>query len=112
MVREFDAIFPDSELFKPAYSASAFAFPKMPVISSDTPKEISLFQWALDSRVQTAYIVEILCPKINEIYISPKKLSALQQTEIIHEIGKKSLRELAREYDISYETVRRITKRN
>lgn len=47
MVREFDAIFPDSELFKPAYSASAFAFPKMPVISSDTPKEISLFQWGL-----------------------------------------------------------------
>jgi putative SOS response-associated peptidase YedK len=47
MVREFDAIFPDSELFKPVYSASAFAFPKMPVISCDTPKEISLFRWGL-----------------------------------------------------------------
>jgi putative SOS response-associated peptidase YedK len=47
MVREFDAIFPRAELFKPIYSASAFAFPKMPVINSDTPGEISLFQWGL-----------------------------------------------------------------
>jgi putative SOS response-associated peptidase YedK len=47
MVREFDAIFPDSELFKPTYSVSAFAFPKMPVVSSDTPGKISLFQWGL-----------------------------------------------------------------
>lgn len=47
MVREFDAIFPDSELFKPVYSASAFTFPKMPVISSNTPGNISLFQWGL-----------------------------------------------------------------
>jgi len=47
IVKEFDVIFPDSELFKPTYSVSAFAFPKMPVISSDTPGEVSLFQWGL-----------------------------------------------------------------
>jgi hypothetical protein len=67
---------------------------------------------ALDSRVQTAYNVELLCPKINEICISPKKLSSLQQTEIIQKIGKKGLRELAREYDVSYETVRKIITRD
>ena len=33
--------------------------------------------------------------------VTPKKLSALQQTEIIQKLGKKSLRELAREYDVS-----------
>jgi putative SOS response-associated peptidase YedK len=47
MVREFDVVFPDRELFKPAYSVSAFTFPKMPVISNDTPNQISLFQWGL-----------------------------------------------------------------
>jgi orotate phosphoribosyltransferase-like protein len=62
--------------------------------------------------VHNAYIVEILCPQINEIGISPLKLSTLQQREIIQEIGLKSLRELAREYNVSYETVRRIIKRN
>jgi putative SOS response-associated peptidase YedK len=47
MVREFDVIFPDAELFKPVYSVSAFAFPGMPVISSYAPGEISLFRWGL-----------------------------------------------------------------
>jgi len=61
--------------------------------------------------VQNAYIVEVLCPNINKIYISSKKLSVLQQGEIIQKFGKKSLRELAREYSVSYETVRRIGKR-
>jgi hypothetical protein len=36
----------------------------------------------------------------------------LQQIEIFHKIGKRSLRELAREYNVSYETVRRIIKRD
>jgi len=62
--------------------------------------------------VQTAYIVELLCKNISEICISPKKVSTLKQTEIIQKIGKKSLRELAREYDVRYETVRRIIKRD
>jgi hypothetical protein len=36
----------------------------------------------LDSRVQTAYIVEILCPKISEMCISPRKLSAFEVVPI------------------------------
>ncbi len=47
MVREFKVIFPDSEHFKPAYSVSAFTFPKMPVISSDNLGAIQLFDWGL-----------------------------------------------------------------
>jgi putative SOS response-associated peptidase YedK len=47
IVKEFDVIFPDSELLKPIYSASAFTFARMPVISSETPGQISLFQWGL-----------------------------------------------------------------
>jgi len=62
---------------------------------------------ALNSEVQTAYIVELLCPQINNIAFSPRKLSNIQQLEIIENKGKKSLRELAREYGISYESVRR-----
>jgi hypothetical protein len=67
---------------------------------------------ALGSRVHYAYIVEILCPKINKIRVLPKKLSAFQQKEIIQRLGNKSLRELAGEYNVSYETVRRTRKRN
>jgi hypothetical protein len=62
--------------------------------------------------VHNAYIVEILCPQINKICVLPHKLSALQQKEVIQKFGQKSLRGLAREYGISYETVRRIIKRN
>jgi DNA-directed RNA polymerase specialized sigma24 family protein len=58
--------------------------------------------------VQLAYIVEVLYPKINEIRISTRKLSVLQQEEIIQKLGKRSLRELAKECNVSYETVRRI----
>jgi len=35
-------------------------------------------------------------------------LSAAQQGEIILKLGKRRLRELAKEYNVSYETVRRI----
>ena len=63
---------------------------------------------ALGSKLQSAYIVELLCPEINQIRKSPKKLSSLQKKEIIQKLGKKSLRELATEYDVSYETVRRM----
>jgi hypothetical protein len=58
--------------------------------------------------VQNAYIIELLCPEINEIRISPRKLSSLQQEEITQKFGDKSLRKLATEYDVSYETIRRI----
>jgi hypothetical protein len=67
---------------------------------------------ALGSNVHNAYIVEILCPKISEICVLPRKLSVLQQKEIIQKMGQVSLRKLAREYNVSYETVRRIRKRN
>jgi len=66
---------------------------------------------ALGSSVHNAYIVEILYPQINEIRISTRKLSVLQQEEIIQKLGKRSLRELAKEYNVSYETVRRIGQR-
>jgi putative SOS response-associated peptidase YedK len=47
MVRDFQLSFPEAELFKPAYSVSAFVFPKLPVISSAAPNQISLYQWGL-----------------------------------------------------------------
>jgi DNA-directed RNA polymerase sigma subunit (sigma70/sigma32) len=65
---------------------------------------------ALGSQVYNAYIVEILCPKIGETCISTKKLSVLQQEEIIKNLSKNSLRELGRKFNVSYETVRRIRK--
>jgi putative SOS response-associated peptidase YedK len=47
IVKEFGRSFQHPELFKPAFSISAFSFPYMPVISSDTPDKISLFKWGL-----------------------------------------------------------------
>ena len=61
----------------------------------------------MDSEVQTAYIIELLCPEVNEIRISTKKLSVCEQAQIIMKHKEKSLRELAREYNVSHETLRR-----
>ncbi len=67
--------------------------------------------WALGSEVQIAYLVELLCPRIKDITILPQKLLTSQQAQIIKKHGKKSLRELARKYGVSHETVRRTIKR-
>lgn len=47
IMKAFSREFPDSEEFKPVYSASAFTFPFMPVISTESPYKISLYQWGL-----------------------------------------------------------------
>lgn len=47
IAKAFNVTFPNSELFKPAYSVSAFTFPSLPVISNETPNMISMFQWGL-----------------------------------------------------------------
>jgi putative SOS response-associated peptidase YedK len=43
----FGAQFVQSELFKPVYSASAFTFPFMPVITGENTNRIVLLQWGL-----------------------------------------------------------------
>jgi putative SOS response-associated peptidase YedK len=43
----FGAKFVQSESFKPVFSASAFTFPYLPVISGEDPERIVLMQWGL-----------------------------------------------------------------
>ncbi len=43
----FGAMFVQSEAFQPVYSASAFTYPLMPVITNEKPSQIDLFQWGL-----------------------------------------------------------------
>jgi putative SOS response-associated peptidase YedK len=43
----FGARFVQSESFKPVYSASAFTFPYLPVISNEHPNQIQLMNWGL-----------------------------------------------------------------
>jgi putative SOS response-associated peptidase YedK len=43
----FGAKFVQRELFTPVFSASAFTFPLMPVITNENPTEIVLYQWGL-----------------------------------------------------------------
>ena len=64
----------------------------------------------LGSEVQLAYLVELLCPGIKEITIQTRKLPDSQQAQITRKHSKKSLRELAKEYGVSYETVRRTIR--
>ena len=68
---------------------------------------------ALGCEVQSsAYIVELLYPQVNEIGVSLRRLSASQQAQITRKQSKKSLRELAKQYRVSYEMVRRVLKNN
>ncbi len=62
---------------------------------------------ALAADVQIAYLVEILYPNIKEITTSTRKLSISQQVQIRKNLSKKSLRQLAREYGVSREAIRR-----
>ncbi len=66
---------------------------------------------ALGSEVQLAYIVELLYPQVNEICISPRKLSLSQRAQVANKRSGNSLRELAKQYGVSYETIRRTIKR-
>jgi putative SOS response-associated peptidase YedK len=43
----FGAKFIQSESFLPVYSASAFTFPSLPVISNEDPEHITFMQWGL-----------------------------------------------------------------
>ncbi len=43
----FGARFVQTESFKPVYSASAFTFPSLPVISNEAAEQIVLMQWGL-----------------------------------------------------------------
>ncbi len=43
----FGATFVQSESFRPVYSASAFTFPSMPVITNEAPNQVSLLNWGL-----------------------------------------------------------------
>ncbi len=43
----FGATFVQSEYYRPVYSASAFTFPAMPVITSEEPDKVSLLNWGL-----------------------------------------------------------------
>ena len=45
--QRFGAKFKQPESYYPVYSASAFTYPQMPVISNDDPSSIELFQWGL-----------------------------------------------------------------
>jgi putative SOS response-associated peptidase YedK len=43
----FGARFVQTEAYAPVYSANAFTFPSLPVITADDPGHIQLFQWGL-----------------------------------------------------------------
>ena len=43
----FGVKFIQSELYQPVYSASAFTFPLMPVITNENPTQVSLMHWGL-----------------------------------------------------------------
>jgi putative SOS response-associated peptidase YedK len=45
--RVFGARFTQPESYQPVYSASAFSYPFMPVISSENPQVIEFYQWGL-----------------------------------------------------------------
>jgi len=45
--QRFSATFKQPELYHQVYSASAFTYPQMPVISNDSPSSIEFFQWGL-----------------------------------------------------------------
>jgi putative SOS response-associated peptidase YedK len=45
--RRFGAKFKQPESYQQVYSASAFTYPQMPVISNDEPSNIEFFKWGL-----------------------------------------------------------------
>ena len=72
-----------------------------------------MFVRALGSEVQTAaYLTEVLCPEIADINCSRWGVPPRLWEELVTERNKKSLRQLAKEYETSYEAVRRALKAN
>ena len=65
----------------------------------------------LFEEVQIAYLVELLCPQISEIAYSRWGMPPRLWKQLIKERNNKSLRGIAREYGVSYETVRRVLGR-
>jgi putative SOS response-associated peptidase YedK len=43
----FGVKFVQAEIFEPVYSASAFTFPLMPVVTDENPSQVVLMQWGL-----------------------------------------------------------------
>lgn len=67
---------------------------------------------ALSSEEQLAYLVEVLCPQIREIGITRSGIHPSLYVKIIMKRKYNTLREIAEEYGVSHETVRRITRRH
>ena len=66
---------------------------------------------ALASEVQTeAYLTEVLCPKIKDINCSPWGVPPRLWEKLLKERHSKPLRELAKDYDVSHEAVRRVLR--
>ena len=63
-------------------------------------------------KVQIAYLVEVLCPRIAEIAYSRCSIPPRLWKKLTEQRNCKSLRSLAKEYGISHETVRRTLKNN
>ena len=67
---------------------------------------------ALGSEVQLAYLVEVLCPQIKDIRMTRLGIHPSLWGKVIKKRKHNTLREIANEYGVSYETVRRIAKRH
>ena len=61
--------------------------------------------------MQIAYLVELLCPHIKDISITRLGIHPSLRGRVIKKRKYKNLREIAKEYGVSYETVRRTIER-
>jgi DNA-directed RNA polymerase sigma subunit (sigma70/sigma32) len=66
---------------------------------------------AQDSEVQFAYSVEVICPQMKDIHITRFGINPSLWFEVNNKRKYHTLREIANEYGVSYETVRRIIKK-
>ena len=69
-------------------------------------------QGALDSEVQLAYLVELLCPHIADIAYFRRSISPKLWSQLIKQRDDNSLRKLAKRYGISHGAVRRIISKS
>ena len=68
-------------------------------------------RWAASSEVQIAYLVELLCPQIKDIGITRLGIHPSLRGKVIKKRKYKTVREIAQEYGVSHETVRRTIKK-
>jgi len=66
---------------------------------------------ALGSELQLAYLTEVLCPQIAEIYITRFGIHPSMHGEVIEKSKCQTVRGIANEYGVSHETVRRTVNR-